>query len=47
MFGGMGSLSDLVIHPVNGHAVAEDQIARVNETLDGLRERVYLASRPR
>jgi len=32
-FGGMGSISDLVLHPINGHRVAEPDIAKVNESL--------------
>ncbi len=36
-FGGMGSFNDVVIHPINGHAVASDRIAAVNERLDELR----------
>ncbi|MFS0712801.1 hypothetical protein ABC195_02880 [Microbacterium sp. 2P01SA-2] len=45
-FGGMGSLNDLVIHPVNGHRVAPSQIAEVNERLSLLRERIYAAATP-
>ncbi|WDG19493.1 DUF6966 domain-containing protein [Microbacterium sp. Clip185] len=45
VFGGMGSLNDLVIHPANGHAVAADQVAPVNRRLDELRERIYVESR--
>ena len=33
-FGGMGSINDLIIHPINGHAVSEDQISIVNEKLE-------------
>lgn len=44
VFGGMGSFSDLVIHPANGHAVADDQVAAVNRRLDGLRQRIYAES---
>ncbi|WP_368497714.1 hypothetical protein [Herbiconiux sp. A18JL235] len=44
LFGGMGSLNDLVIHPVNGHAVADGQVDRINRALAGLRERIYSAS---
>lgn len=32
-FGGMGSLNDLLLHPVNGHDVAESQVGPVNERL--------------
>ncbi len=44
VFGGMGSLNDLVIHPANGHAVTDDQVATVNRRLDELRERIYAES---
>lgn len=36
-FGGMGSFNDVVIHPMNGHAVRSDRIVAVNEQLDELR----------
>lgn len=36
-FGGMGSLRDLTIHPVNGHEIAEDRIRPVNDRLRTLR----------
>ena len=35
-FGGMGSINDLVLHPINGHRVAEPDIAKVNESLRAL-----------
>lgn len=38
-FGAMGSLSDLLIHPVNGHAVKPADVVSVNERLDDLRAR--------
>ncbi|MDY0829415.1 hypothetical protein SK224_09800 [Microbacterium sp. BG28] len=44
VFGGMGSVNDLVIHPANGHSVTDDQIAAVNRRLDELRERIYAES---
>ena len=40
-FGGMGSLNDLVIHPLNGHEVAESDISAVTERLHVLRGRIY------
>lgn len=40
-FGGMGSLNDLVIHPVNGHNVSAGDVANVNERLDALRSQIY------
>jgi len=41
VFGGMGSFSDLIIHPANGHAITDDQVAAVNRQLDDLRQRIY------
>ncbi len=32
-FGGMGSLHDLVIDPINGHAIAEERVRPVNDRL--------------
>lgn len=40
-YGGMGSFNDVVIHPVNGHSVAEDDIDRANRSLAGLRTVMY------
>lgn len=40
-FGGMGSLSDLVLHPINGHDVSEANIEVSNEQLAALLERVW------
>lgn len=40
-YGGMGTFNDLVIHPVNGHPVAEDDIDRINRSLAGLRTAMY------
>lgn len=40
-FRGMGSLNDLVIHPVNGHPIPEDEVDRVNGSLDALRSALY------
>ncbi|GAB6859601.1 DUF6966 domain-containing protein [Microbacterium xylanilyticum] len=45
-YGGMGSLNDLIIHPVNGHDITADQVDRVNRALSALRERIYSESRP-
>lgn len=44
VFGGMGSLNDLVIHPVNGHSVTDHQVAAVNQRLKELREKIYAES---
>jgi hypothetical protein len=35
-FGGMGSLNDLVIHPLNGHNIAEQDLDPVNQRLSAL-----------
>lgn len=35
-FGGMGSLNDLVLHPMNGHSVSEAEVERVNEELQAM-----------
>ncbi|SDQ75759.1 hypothetical protein [Microbacterium sp. cf332] len=43
-FGGMGSLNDLVIHPINGHRVASSQVAEANERLSLLRQRIFAAA---
>lgn len=40
-FGGMGSLNDLVLHPANGHAVAEEDVAAVNSRLQDLRTAIW------
>ncbi|NGY04733.1 DUF6966 domain-containing protein [Solimonas terrae] len=40
-FGGMGSITDLVIHPLNKHRVAESEISAVNDRLQYLLGRGY------
>jgi hypothetical protein len=40
-FGGMGSLNDLVISPLNGHLVTPDQEGPANQRLDDLRWSIY------
>ncbi|ATZ94331.1 DUF6966 domain-containing protein [Dickeya fangzhongdai] len=35
-FGGMGSINDLVIHPMNGHKITEEQIQTANVKLESL-----------
>ncbi len=44
-FGGMGSINDLVIHPMNGHSVNEKQISMVNEKLEALISSVAIKSK--
>ena len=43
-FGGMGSLNDLVIHPVNGHIIDLAEVDCVNVKLASLRSEIYSAS---
>ncbi|WP_430647015.1 DUF6966 domain-containing protein [Agromyces sp. GXS1127] len=45
-FGGMGSLNDLIIHPVNGHIIDLAEVDSVNEKLASLRSDIYAASLP-
>jgi hypothetical protein len=40
-YGGMGSLTDLTIHPLNGHRVDEGEVAEVNEELHALRSQTH------
>ncbi len=44
-FGGMGSLSDLVLDPANGHQIEPDEIPAVNGRLDQLRSSLWSAAR--
>lgn len=39
-FGGMGSLTDLRIHPYNGHPISSDEIELVNDQLAALSDAV-------
>jgi hypothetical protein len=32
-YGGMGSINDLVLHPMNGHTMEESQVKKSNELL--------------
>ncbi|GAB3352031.1 DUF6966 domain-containing protein [Amycolatopsis echigonensis] len=41
VYGGPGSFNDLVIHPMNGHAVNPDDVANANQQLDSLRTRIH------
>ena len=40
-YGGMGSINDLVIHPINGHKIKEPEVNSVNEKFDLLRTKIY------
>ncbi len=40
-FGGMGSLNDLIISPLNGHVVARDREGSANQELDDCRSSIY------
>lgn len=40
-FGGMGSFNDLIIHPINGHNIQENEISKINDRLVGLRSKLY------
>ena len=45
-FGGMGSINDLIISPINGHQVDFDQVERANEELRSILSKAYnLASK--
>ncbi len=40
-YGGMGSLNDLIISPLNNHYIGTEKESILNEKLDDLRDRVY------
>lgn len=40
-YGGMGSLSDLIIAQINGHSVDRAQEKSINEKFDELRNKIY------
>lgn len=44
-FGGMGSLNDLMIHPMNGHAIEDTEVSSANNRLDELRQRTWRLAR--
>lgn len=44
-FGGMGSISDLVLHPLNGHRIAEDEVSGTNKRLQELLGKGYELAR--
>ena len=35
-FGGMGSLNDVVLHPMNGQSIPDEDVNRVNEDLQAM-----------
>lgn len=39
-FGGMGSINDLVIHPINGHSIQASEVDSVNEQLGMLLNKI-------
>ncbi len=40
-YGGMGSVNDLLLHPVNGHDIALEEVAAANDRLVALVSRTY------
>jgi len=40
-FGGMGSFSDVYVHPRNGHAIELERVEEINDRLSDLRGAVY------
>jgi len=40
-YGGMGSFTDLLIDPINGHRVEPGRERELNDSLDQLRQRIY------
>jgi hypothetical protein len=44
-FGGMGSFDDLLIHPLNGHSISEEELSVVNEQLSDYRATIWAAGR--
>jgi hypothetical protein len=45
LYGGMGSLSDLVIHPMKHHPIPERRVDDVNERLNALRATLFSTAR--
>jgi hypothetical protein len=41
-FGGMGSLNDLVLDPINGHDIEESDVPAVNQRFQTLKARCYV-----
>jgi len=44
-FGGMGSLNDLIIHPVNGDVIEDSDVPAANEELTSLREEIWTTAK--
>lgn len=40
-FGGMGSINDLVLHPINGHLIQDSETDAVNTELGNLLDKAY------
>ena len=40
-FGGMGSINDLVLHPINGHKIEISEISATNERFQELKGQFY------
>ena len=40
-FSGMGSINDLLIHPINGHKIQESEVDTVNEKIKFLLSNIY------
>jgi hypothetical protein len=40
-YGGMGSLNDVYIHPINGHPVVDDDVDSVNRALADMRSAMH------
>lgn len=40
-FGGIGSINDLVLSPMNGHNIEEKDVASANEKIQNLLGRIY------
>ncbi|MFM5368303.1 hypothetical protein ACET9U_00895 [Aeromonas veronii] len=44
-FGGMGSINDLVIHPINGHEVKDFAIDKINRKLQKILGEIWLLAK--
>lgn len=40
-YGGMGSLNDLLLHPINGHRLKESEVGQFNDRLQEIRTSLY------